>query len=114
MQRNASSPDEYRSMIEGEQREILESIRCAVFDVAPGAREELEHGMLSYPGIASLGAQKHYVSLYVMPKVLARHSARFKGVDAGKSCLRFRRLAQLDDARLRALLADVRDARAED
>jgi hypothetical protein len=102
-------------MIEGEQHELLESIRGAIFEVAPEASEELEYGMLSYPGIASLGAQKHYVSLYLKPSVLAQHRAHFKGVDAGKSCLPPRRLAQLDDARLRALLADVREARlAED
>jgi hypothetical protein len=63
MQRNATSPEAYRSMIEGEQGEILEGIRRAVLAVVPEVGEELEYGMLSYPGIASLGAQKHYVSL---------------------------------------------------
>jgi hypothetical protein len=67
--------------------------------------------MLSYPGLASLGAQKHYVSLYMMPAVLAEQRDAFPGLSAGRSCLRFRKLERLDPAPLRKLLADVLAAR---
>jgi hypothetical protein len=63
--------------------------------------------MLDYPGLANLGAQKHYVSLYVMPIVLARRRKAFSGVDAGTSCLRYRRRDQLDPSAIRKLLRDV-------
>ena len=53
-----------------------------------------------------------YVSLYVLPSALDRHRDKFTGVNAGKSCLRFRRLSQVDDDLLRDLLLDVRAARS--
>ena len=63
--------------------------------------------MLDYPGLANLGAQKHYVSLYVAPAVLAKHRDHFVGLSSGKSCLRFRRLSQLDRPAVSRLLRDV-------
>ena len=111
MKRNTQSPQAYRDDVTGEQREMLETIRNAILSVAPDIDEIIEHGMLGYPGLANLGAQKHHVALYVMPAVLAKHRDRFPGADYGKSCLRFRRLEQIDPKRLRALLGDVLRAR---
>ena len=111
MKRDASSPLAYRRDVTGEQSEMLETIRNAILSVAPDTKEIIEHGMLGYPGLANLAAQKHFVALYVMPEVLAEHSVSFSDVDCGKSCLRFRRLDQIDSERLRVLLRDVIEAR---
>ena len=107
MRRDDSSPEAYREAVQGEQREMLETIRKAILRVAPGAEETTKYGMLNYPGLGSLAAQKHYVSLYVSPTVLAKHKKRFPGVDSGKSCLRFKRLDQIDAKALALLLRDV-------
>ncbi len=112
MQRDASSPRHYLDSVPEKQRETLELIRAAIFEVMPEVEEGIEHGMLDYRGLANLAAQKHYVSLYVLPAVLDRYRKRFVGVGAGKSCLRFRRPEQLDGGLLRDLLRDVRAARA--
>lgn len=114
MQRDSSSPEAYREAVEGEQRALLEAIRAAIFEAAPDVEEGMEHGMLDYRDLANLGAQKHYVSLYVLPAALDRHRDHFPGVDSGRSCLRFRRLDQVDPRRLRALLKDVRKTRRAD
>jgi hypothetical protein len=74
--------------------------------------ETIGHGMLDYPGLANLAAQKGYVALYVAPEVLERHKPHFPGVSTGKSCLRFKRIDQADPAALRRLLVDLRAARA--
>ena len=115
MQRDASSPAAYRSDVVGVHKQILEAIRDVILEVDPDAkaRERIEYGMLDYPGLANLAAQKGYVSLYVAPAVLTRHKPSFPGLDAGKSCLRFKRLEQVDPQALRALLRDVRKYRAE-
>jgi len=113
MKRDSDSPEAYRAAVEGEQRELLEAIRALVFEVAPAIDEKIQYGMLDYPGLANLAAQKHYVSLYVMPAVLDRHRESFAGVGTGKSCLRFRRLNQLDPALVRALLTDVSKTRGQ-
>jgi hypothetical protein len=73
--------------------------------------EGIEHGMLDYPGLANLAAQKHYVALYVAPAVLAKHKKSFPGVSCGKSCLRFAKPEQLDPVALRRLLKAVRSHR---
>lgn len=113
MQRNANSPEAYRADIEAPQRELLEAIREVIFEVFPEVTEKIEYGMLDYPGLANLAAQKNYVSLYVAPSVLARHKAEFVGVNSGKSCLRFRRLDQVDRPALTRLLREVREYRLE-
>jgi hypothetical protein len=111
MKRDASSPAAYRRAVSGEQRELLEAIRSAIFSVDSDISEHIEYGMLDYPGLANLAAQKNYVSLYVLPGVLEKHRESFPGVSAGKSCLRFRRLDQLNEAALLKLLRAVRRER---
>ena len=113
MRRNDSSPEAYRNDVTGEQKEMLETIRGVIFEVAPKIEEIVEYGMLGYPGLANLAAQKHFVALYVKPSVLARHQEHLPGVDCGKSCARFRRPDQVDPARRRDLLRDVLAARSE-
>ena len=113
VKRDDRSPEAYRSDVSGEQSEMLEAIRDVIFEVAPESDEIIEYGMLGYPGLANLAAQKHYVALYVRPAVLAEHRERFSGIDCGKSCLRFRRPQQIDTDGLRNLLRDVLEARSE-
>jgi len=113
MKRNASSPAAYRADVDGTQRDILEAIRDVIFEVCPEVQEGIEYGMLDYPGLANLAAQKGYVALYVAPPVLAHHEQHFPAVSAGKSCLRFKRLEQADPQALRALLRDVRKYRKQ-
>ena len=113
MRRNDSSPDAYRNDVTGEQSDMLETIREVIFEVAPDIEEIIEYGMLGYPGLANLAAQKHYVALYVKPSVLAKHRKHLPGADCGKSCARFRRPDQVDPERLRDLLRDVKKARSE-
>jgi uncharacterized protein YdhG (YjbR/CyaY superfamily) len=107
MKRNDSSPESYRNDVTGEQREMLDAIRAVIFEVAPKVEETIEYGMLSYPGLACLAAQKHHVSLYVSPQVLEEYRAAFSGVNCGKSCLRFRNHSQLDLNVLRKLLKQL-------
>jgi len=108
MRRDSSSPEAYRADVESPQRELLEAIRAVILEVAPEVDECIGYGMLDYPGIANLAAQKKYVALYVAPAVLARRKHDFPGVDAGKSCLRFRKLDQLDRDALLRLIREVR------
>ena len=90
MKRSAASPDEYLAQVPETQRPILEALRSAIRDGFPDIVEGLRYGMLDYPGLANLAAQKNYVALYVAPSVLADRKGDFPGVDSGKSCLRNR------------------------
>ena len=105
MKRNDNSPETYRADVTGEQSEMLEFIRSVILELAPGTSEEIGYGMLSYPGIGHLAAQKHYVSLYVEPTILAAHADAFPGVNCGKSCIRLKKREQIDESGLRRVLS---------
>ena len=84
MRRDASSPEAYRADVEGRLKDVLEEVRKVILDVAPDGEEKIGYGMLDYPGLANLGAQKDYVALYVAPEVLSARKIDFPGVSAGK------------------------------
>lgn len=111
MRIKAESPAEYRKGVPEHQKQLLESIRSLILELAPKAKEQLGHGMLDYPGIANLGAQKNHVSLYVLPAVLGKHQNNFPKNACGKSCLRLRNMKQFDEDAVRNLLRDVIAAR---
>jgi hypothetical protein len=116
VRRDDSSPEAYRADVRSDGApafvELFEAVRRTIVDEAPGVEEGTRYGMLDYPGLASLAAQKDYVALYVSPAVLDRHRDHFAGVSMGKSCLRFTKSEQLDRVALRRLLRDVRRYRA--
>lgn len=113
MQRDSRSPRHYLDAVEGAQKELLLEIRALIREMVPGAAETIEYGMLGYGGIANLAAQKHYVSLYVSPKALARFKEDHPSADCGKSCLRFRSAKDFDPAAVRSLLAEIRRMRED-
>ena len=112
MQRDVTSPQEYVSDVVGAQRDLLGAIRKVILRAAPRIREELEYGMLTYPALCSLVARKRYVSLYVLPPVLAEYADAFQSVDRGKSCLRFEKLSQVDEESFGRLLTDLLEVRS--
>lgn len=112
MRIEAATPEAYRNAVPAHQRALVERVRSAILDAAPGVEEGMAYGMLDYPGIGSLGVQKDHVALYVAPEVLARFRDRFPGVKCGKSCLRLRRIEQADLAGLRALVEALARRRA--
>ena len=107
MRRDDSSPDAYRNDVDGKLREMLEDIREVIFQVYDENEEIIEYGMLGYPGLANLAAQKNYVALYVKPKVLDNYRDQIK--DCGKSCIRFRKPEEIDREMLQNLLKDVQE-----
>lgn len=110
MKRQHDTPDVYRASIDQPVlRETLDLIRTLVLEVAPDTVEGIEYGMLSYSGIGCLAAQKHFVALYVSPEVVDANRELIKGVDCGKSCLRFKRPEQVPVDGLRQLLMRVRE-----
>ena len=111
MKRDAATPADYLAQIPGDQRALIEALRTVILRDHPDIVEGLRYGMLDYPGLANLAAQKAYVALYVKPSVLAEFRSRFSGVSCGKSCLRFRRAEQVDADALADLLRAVRTAR---
>ena len=112
MKRDFASPKEYLADLDRDQLEITKRVRKAIRSAMPRFVEKLRYGMLDYPGLANLGAQKRYVALYVAPEVLSRYRERFPGVSRGKSCLRFTKAEQVDPVALEELLKEIWEFRS--
>lgn len=112
MRRDDSSPEAYIADVGGEQKELLLAVRGVIRETHSDIEEGMAYGMLDYPGLANLAAQKNHVALYVAPEVLAKHKQNFPGADCGKSCLRLNSMQQFDAAALAELLDEVRAFRS--
>ena len=115
-----TTPDEYIASLPPDRREAVGTVRDVVRRNLPAGFEEgIQFGMIAwyvplerFPdtyngrplGLAALGSQKNYVSLYLNsvygdPKTEAwfkkRYEASGKKLDMGKSCVRFKRAEEL-------------------
>ncbi|MCB9682893.1 MAG: DUF1801 domain-containing protein [Alphaproteobacteria bacterium] len=89
MKRPDDDPQTYLDSIDDPGlRATIEAVRALVREVAPEVVEGIRYGMLDYPGLANLAAQKRYVALYVDPAIVAPRAHLLPGADLGKSCIR--------------------------
>jgi len=116
----AATVSQYLAELPAERRAEIETVRDAVNGVMPaGYREGIGYGMIgwvipleAFPdtynkqplAYAGLGAQKHYNSLYLtcvyasperMERLRVAAAKAGKTLDTGKSCIRFKRAADL-------------------
>lgn len=109
MQRKVASPEEYLAAVPSAQLPLLAHLRGLIREAVPAAREEIRWGMLSYDhggALFGLGAQKHFVGLYVMATQAVNDMAKeLSAIDHGKGCLRFKRLDAVPTETIRQLLA---------
>jgi hypothetical protein len=124
----AKTPEQYIAEAGEDRRPDLERLHELVLEVAPELAPTMEFGMLAYGkfhyryatgregdwfkvGIAN---NKRYISLYCCAAddngyVAERYKERLPKADIGKSCVRFKRLSDLDEAALRELLRATAD-----
>jgi uncharacterized protein YdhG (YjbR/CyaY superfamily) len=105
----AAEVDEYISQAPNERRDALNMLRQLCREELPGFAEAMRYGMPTYlrgdVTEVSFASQKNYISLYVPRAVLQANAKRLIGLSTGKSCIRFRRVEQVDPATVRALLS---------
>jgi uncharacterized protein YdhG (YjbR/CyaY superfamily) len=95
-----------------ESREALGTLRRMIRKAAPRAKESMGYGMATWSAghrmLFALANQKKHLALYIGDTPLvAKHRARLGVVDCGKSCIRFKRLDDLDLDGVGALLAEA-------
>jgi len=122
---NARTPTEYIAQVEPKRRGDIKRLHRLVRKVAPELKPTMEFGMLGYGkmqykyasgrqgtwmkiGIAN---NKQYISLYCCSAdskgyVAERYRERLPKANIGKSCVRFKRLADLDQAALEELIRE--------
>lgn len=127
----AKSDDEYIAMLNDERREIIETLDKLIKDTVPSQKRWFAYNMLGYgkfeytdykkqkgewPVIA-LASQKNYVSLYVCAihpdekdKYIAEvYDKKLGKVSVGKSCIRFKKLEDLNLDVVREVLKVAED-----
>ncbi len=120
MRSEATSVEEYLAALPEQRREAIAAVRQVILDRLPeGYEESMNWGMISYEVplstapdtyngkplmYAALASQKNHMAVYLtaiyMDEVArerfeAEYRATGKRFDAGKSCVRFRELADL-------------------
>jgi uncharacterized protein YdhG (YjbR/CyaY superfamily) len=109
VQSRAATVDDWFAEVDPGREPVLRAVRNLARKHFGPEAERMSYGMPAYgagPAFA-FNSQKQYISLYVSPEVNALHAEALKGVDAGKSCLRFRKPEQIDLELADRLLADT-------
>ena len=121
----ATTPEEDIEALEEPRRSDVRHLHELIRRVAPDLEPRIQSGHLAYgtyryryasgregewPPIG-LASQKRYISLYFMATVGDRYLAesykeRLPKADIGRSCVRFRRLTDLDEPALEQLIRE--------
>ena len=126
---DASTPEEYIAEVEEKRRADIQCLHDLVREVAPALEPTMEFKMLGYGkmkykyasgregewmkiGIAN---NKQYISMYCCAAddqgyVAERYKEKLPKASIGKSCVRFKRLSDLDEEVLRELIRESADA----
>lgn len=111
VQSKAATVDDWFQDVEPARAPVLRAVRDLAVKHFPGA-ERMSYGMPAYTRVGdqapvfAFNSQKQHISLYVSPRVHAQHAEALKSLDAGKSCIRFRKPDQIDLDLVDRLLAD--------
>lgn len=125
---DAKTPAEYIAQVDGKRRPDIQRLHDLVREVAPELEPTMEFGMLGYGKLhyryatgregdwmkIGIANNKQYISLYCCAAddrgyVAERYRDRLAKANIGKSCVRFKRLSDLDEAVLRELIRDCAD-----
>jgi len=130
---NATDPEDYIGQIEEPRRSDIEALDRLIVEEASGLDRQLTGGMLGYGSyhyryasgregdwfLIGLASQKQYISLYVCATdgdgyVAEGYQERLPKAKIGKSCVRFKRLSDVDEAALRELVRETARRFADD
>ena len=107
---NAKNVDEYLQELEPSRRTALTTLRALIRETVPRAEVSMEYRMPTYAVegrmLCALASQKHHLSLYMDPTLVEKHSHSFSALDVGKSCIRFKHIADLPLDTVRQILEE--------
>jgi uncharacterized protein YdhG (YjbR/CyaY superfamily) len=109
MQSKAATISEYVSRLSPKERSVIEALDKIVRSAAPNASGSMKYGMPTYElksRFVAFNAQKNYFSFYADPVIVRRHRSELKGLDVGKSCIRFGKIEDVSLATLRRIVSE--------
>lgn len=100
MHYDVKTADEYLAGLPEDRATGLSALRRLICKTLPAVTESIQYGHMSFDlktPLIALAAQKHFLALYVMETAaVAEFQGRVGTVSCGKSCVRFRKLSDLD------------------
>lgn len=111
----ANSIASYLDAIPQERKPQLQKLRTLLKKVAPKAKEEFNYGMLYYPlngALFALASQKHFIALYITyHDLVEQYKPQIGKASFGKSCIRFKKIDDLNMDTIQALIEDSYERR---
>lgn len=120
---NAKTHEEYIASVEDKRRDDIQRLHDLIRETAPELEPTMEFGMLGYGRYAytyasgregewmkvGVANNKQYISLYCCAAnedgyVAEQYKERLPKANIGKSCVRFKRLSDLDEETLKDLI----------
>jgi hypothetical protein len=121
---SATTPEEYIEMLEEPRKSEVKRVHQMIVRLAPDLKPHIMSGMLAYGKYhyksssgregewmpIALASQKNYISLYVCAVrdggryVTDEYREKLPKADIGKSCVRFKRVSDLDEAALEDMI----------
>jgi len=111
----ATSVKDYLDQIEEPRQSEIRALHAMITRVLPNLKPSIQHGMIGYgtyhyqyatgregdSPVVALASQKNYISVYVCASenggyVAEKHAAELPKASVGKSCIRFKRLSDID------------------
>ncbi|WP_296596948.1 iron chaperone [Phenylobacterium sp.] len=112
VQSTAVSVDDWMAETDAARRPALEAVRACALKHFGAAAERMSYGMPAYVRrgdegpVFAFNSQKQYISLYVSTRVHPLHAEALAKLDAGKSCIRFRKPGDIPLDLVDRMLAD--------
>lgn len=119
----AKNYQEYFEMLDGDRRSIITLLDKLIKEISPALKPYFAYNMLGYGSfkyknykkkeidwpIIALASQKNYISLYVCSLeegeyVAEKYQKELGKVSVGKSCIRFKKLEDLNLAALKKVI----------
>ena len=116
-QLKAATPAEYIAQVEDSRKADIAALDALIRKNAPKLAPFIHSGMLAYgPGgdwpPILLASNASYISMYV-GSIAGRFREELPKANIGKSCMRFRRLSDLDTGALKKLIRECARAAAK-
>jgi hypothetical protein len=111
----AKTPEDYIEQIEEPRRSDIRALHAMIAKAVPKLAPSIQSGMIGYGSyhykyasgregdcaIIALASQKSYISVYITASengeyVAEKHKAELPKASIGKSCIRFKKLAEID------------------
>jgi hypothetical protein len=120
------TPDDYIDTLEEPRRGEIRALHELIRETVPDLEPHVSSGMLGYgpfhyryasgregdASLLALSSRKRYISLYVLCTtdggyLAEQYAGRLPKANIGKSCVRFKRMADVDRDALRELVAEA-------